>query len=86
MESGNGDVILPFGSAEYVGLGFSVFSMLVGVHTGCVFLGASCSRPLRMRCILSAVFIYTRIIYVTPITLFYGGMFGGGCKEIKSTY
>ncbi|CAM9667929.1 unnamed protein product [Pylaiella littoralis] len=27
--SGNGDVVLPFGSAVYVGLGFSVFSMLV---------------------------------------------------------
>ncbi|CAM9171480.1 unnamed protein product [Ascophyllum nodosum] len=27
--SGNGDVLLPFGSVEYVGLGFSVFSMLV---------------------------------------------------------
>lgn len=27
--SGNGDVVLPFGSAVYVGLGFSVFAMLV---------------------------------------------------------
>eukprot|EP00904_Undaria_pinnatifida_P010137 jgi/Undpi1/6253/HiC_scaffold_20.g08737.m1 len=26
---GNGEVLLPFGSAEYVGLGFSVFAMLV---------------------------------------------------------
>ncbi|CAN0188845.1 unnamed protein product, partial [Hapterophycus canaliculatus] len=26
---GNGDVVLPFGSAVYVGLGFSVFAMLV---------------------------------------------------------
>lgn len=26
---GNGDVLLPFGSPEYVGLGFSVFSMLI---------------------------------------------------------
>lgn len=27
--SGNGDVLLPFGSPEYVGLGFSVFAMLI---------------------------------------------------------
>ena len=30
--NGNGDVELPFGSAEYVGLGFSVFATLVLVE------------------------------------------------------
>lgn len=28
----NGEVFLPFGSAEYVGLGFSVFGMLVVIE------------------------------------------------------
>jgi uric acid-xanthine permease len=44
--NGNGDVELPFGSAEYVGLGFSVFVTLVLVE----LFGSPALRNVQVSC------------------------------------
>ena len=49
-DSGNGDVQLPFGSAPYVGLGMSVFVMLVLIEVfGSPFMRNCQVRPLLLQ-------------------------------------
>jgi uric acid-xanthine permease len=47
---GNGDVMLPFGSSQYVGLGFSVFATLVVIE----LFGSPALRNIQVRIIRAA--------------------------------